>query len=357
MSKMPKQLIVVGELHQDLYYENSFYEDLVNKIVDNLINFIRYNPDDLMNRRLLTKIVKSGFSDTSKKILSKSYIKRGGNGNNSAEYLSDLGIPVKLISVIGTESEWMLEELQKKNIDTAGIFKIQEKTPISTIIKSEFTTKIYLAPNLKERMIFKTVSFDNSFFSDAELIYFTPLAEKFKDIFEKAIEQGLIIATTIEYQKVQRSEQLEQLLSQKTDLLFINLNDAKLILEEDNIETIDKKLGNYSQIRIYTDGKKGSYIFTNEISKLFIPTKEVEVIDRTGAGDCYAAGFLTKFYHLVKNKDHLTRLLSSETIDDLILILKECGKYATFTAMFKVSHQNPPTENELEEFISKFAKE
>jgi sugar/nucleoside kinase (ribokinase family) len=206
-------------------------------------------------------------------------------------------------------------------------------------------------------MDFQLASLNNSFFSDAKLIFFTPLAEKFKTIFDKVIEHDLILASTIEYQKVQTHEQLKQLLPQKTDLLFINLDDARLILQDENIDDIDTILQTYSQIRIYTDGKCGSYIFTNEISKLFIPTKEVEVIDRTGAGDCYAAGFLTKFYHLFQNKEHLERLLSSELKADLISKLEECGKYATYTAMYKVSHQKSPAKDDLEGFIAKFTKE
>jgi len=61
-----KSIVVVGELHQDLYYESDFYWQLVQKIVTNIINFIKFNPDDL-NRKLFEKIVKKGFSETPKK--------------------------------------------------------------------------------------------------------------------------------------------------------------------------------------------------------------------------------------------------------------------------------------------------
>lgn len=42
---MNKGIVVVGELHQDLYYESDFYWQLVQKIVTNIINFIKFNPD------------------------------------------------------------------------------------------------------------------------------------------------------------------------------------------------------------------------------------------------------------------------------------------------------------------------
>ena len=61
---MSKEIIVLGELHQDLYYESDFYEQLVNSITNKLLNFLYYNPDDLINRRLLERLVKQSFSDT-----------------------------------------------------------------------------------------------------------------------------------------------------------------------------------------------------------------------------------------------------------------------------------------------------
>jgi len=354
---MTEELIIVGEVHQDLYYESNFYEDLVNKILDNLINFIRFNPDDLINRRLLTKIIKSSFSKTPKKIMSNSQIKRGGNGNNSAEFLANLGIPVKLVSIIGKDSNWIIDELKEnQRINTKFIFQIGEKTPISTIIKSDFTTKIYLAPNLKEKMNFHGIKIDDSLFEGISLIFITPIAEKFNPILEKIFGLNLIIAANIEYQKIQNSEQLSELIKDKLDLIFINLDDAKLIFGYEDIKEIDLKLCNYSKIRIYTEGKNGSYIFSDLTSMFFIPTQEVEVIDRTGAGDCYAAGFLTKFHQLFKDKSYLQKIFTQENKNELLSKLKECGNYATYSAMYKVSHQNSPTKDELEGFITQLDK-
>jgi len=351
---MIDELVVVGELHQDLYYESNFYEDLVNKIVDKLINFIRYNPDDLINRRLLSKVVKSAYSDLPKKLICDSKIQRGGNGNNSAECLAKLGMPVKLISVTGKGVSWMIDELDQLGINTKNIYEIEQKNPISIIIKSAFTTKIYLSPNLKEKMNFEGINLEEFLFKDAKLIFITPYAQKYSEILEKASKLNKIIAITIEYQKINNSEQFREMVKEKTDLLFINLNEAKLIFEDQNIEGIDSILKNYSNIRIYTDGKNGSYIFSDILLNIFIPAKEVEVIDRTGAGDSYAAGFLANFSILFENKTHLKDALSNEKKDELISKLKECGNYATFTAMYKISHQKTPTKDELDKYITEF---
>ncbi|MGM0470240.1 MAG: carbohydrate kinase family protein, partial [Promethearchaeati archaeon] len=294
----------------------------------------------------------SAYSDLPKKILCDSNIQRGGNGNNSAECLAKLEMPVKLISVTGKGVSWMVDELSQLGINTENIYQIEQKNPISTIIKSAFTTKIYLSPNLKEKMNFEGINLEESLFKDAKLIFITPYAQKYSEILEKASKLNKIIAITIEYQKINNSEQFRELVKEKTDLLFINLSEAKLIFENQNIEGIDSKLKNFSNIRIYTDGKNGSYIFSDYIRNVFIPTKEVEVIDRTGAGDSYAAGFLAKFSNFFESKTQLRKILSNDKKEEFRSKLKECGKYATFTAMYKISHQEAPTKDELKKFIT-----
>ncbi|MHA1291848.1 MAG: PfkB family carbohydrate kinase [Promethearchaeota archaeon] len=352
---MSQNLIVVGELHQDLYYESDFYEQLVNAIVKRLINFIRYNPDDLVNRKLLEKLVKKGFSDTPKKIVGHCYFKRGGNGNNSSEYLARLGVPTKLVSVIGRGSEWMYPELQNIGINTDAIFQIDEITPVSTIIKSKFTTKIHLAPNLKNKMNFKGIQIDNKIFENAKLIFSTPIAEKFIELFERGYNLGLITAFNIETQKIQTMEQMSQLIKKKYDIFFLNLKDAKIILNENvSVDDVDKEFKKYAKIRIYTAGKDGSHIITDNF-KIFFPGIEVDaVVDRTGAGDCYAAGFLTKIYNLVKDKEELELLLKEENSEKLKSILYNCGQFATYSAIFKITKQTSPNLEDIEKFIKIF---
>ncbi|MFO8018918.1 MAG: carbohydrate kinase family protein [Promethearchaeia archaeon] len=351
---MKDRVVVVGELHQDLYYESDFYENLVSKIVDRLRTFFRYNPDDF-SKKVLTRLVKKGFEDTPKKIIGNSYFKRGGNGNNSSEFLANLGVPTKLVSVVGRGSEWMYPELEELGIDTDDIYKIDEITPVSTIIKSDFTTKIHLAPNLKNQMNFQSVDLKADIFTNGKIIFSTPIAKKFINIFEKAADQGLITAFNIETQKIRSIDKLNRLINRRYHIFFLNLRDAYFILDKKiSVEEVDAIFNKYAKIRVYTAGKEGSYILTDDF-KIHYEGIEVDaVVDRTGAGDCYAAGFITKLYQFVEDHAELDQLLEEKKVNSLKKILKECGKLATYSAIYKITKQKPPTMDELEGFGQEF---
>ena len=51
--------------------------------------------------------------------------------------------------------------------------------------------------------------------------------------------------------------------------------------------------------------------------KIFHPGMDVNVIDRTGAGDCYAAGFLTKLNEMIISRNELRELLKKENSENL----------------------------------------
>jgi len=352
---LKNKIIVIGELHQDLYYESDFYEQLLSQIIDELINLIRFNPDDLANRKLLERIIKRAFSETPKKIIGHCFFKRGGNGNNSSEYLAALGIPTKLMSVIGRGSKWMIPELQELGIDTDAIYKIDEITPVSTIIKSSFTTKIHLAPNLKNKMNFDGLDIPDDVFKNAKMLFSTPIAEKFIKLVEQGHDLGLITAYNIETQKVQTIEKLDRLIKHRYDFFFFNLKDAYIILgEKKPVYEIDEIFKKYGRIRVYTAGKEGSYVLTDDLLISYPGIEVSAIVDRTGAGDCYAAGFLSKIYELIKDKDDLDAHLKPENSGKLEALLSECIEYASYTAIYKITKQEAPDKEKMAKFIEEF---
>ncbi len=71
---MPGKITVLGELNKELYDESNFYDKVIEEIVSQLVDFIKYNPDDL-NKEVLKKIVTRGFSNNPKKIIGPVHLK------------------------------------------------------------------------------------------------------------------------------------------------------------------------------------------------------------------------------------------------------------------------------------------
>ena len=71
---MPGNIIVLGEFNKEVYYESNFYDKVIEEIVSQLINFIKYNPDDL-SKEVLKKIVTRGFSNMPNKIIGPVHLK------------------------------------------------------------------------------------------------------------------------------------------------------------------------------------------------------------------------------------------------------------------------------------------
>jgi sugar/nucleoside kinase (ribokinase family) len=204
-------------------------------------------------------------------------------------------------------------------------------------------------------MNFENVDLKRDIFTDGKIIFSTPIAEKFIAIFEKAAEQGLITAFNIETQKIRELEKLNRLIRTRYDIFFLNVKDAYFILDKKtSIEEVDKVFKQYAKIRVYTAGKKGSYILTDHFKIHYEGVEVAAVVDRTGAGDCYAAGFLTKLYKSIEDRTQLENLLIKKNKEELRNILKQCGKLATYSAIYKITQQKPPTFEELEDFDKEY---
>ncbi|WP_371805078.1 carbohydrate kinase family protein [Candidatus Lokiarchaeum ossiferum] len=354
---MENRIIVVGELHIDLFYRADVYSSLAKILSQNLFqNQQSYISEEEIESKIL-HIVNS----TNKKIQGNSYLKRGGNGNNSSEILAHLGANVDLLSVVGENSQWMLQELQEIGIGTSNIYIKSSPTPISTIIEDPSITKILLASNCKKEMNFIDIQFPISIFYPYNIVFFTPFAPKFAPIYLAVPKHDKILALTIETQKIHNLAQLELLNAHPCDILFMNLQDIATILQDRSFSPTqtdtaknsqqvirnDLQISHFAKIRVYTFGKEGVWICVSNKQPVHIPIISIKVKNRTGAGDTFAAAFLVEFNSRISSKEELNHL----DLDTLIKNLIACAKFARIAAALKVKTGKSPTRSEIDLFI------
>lgn len=90
-------------------------------------------------------------------------------------------------------------------------------------------------------------------------------------------------------------EQLSELLS-ASRVLFMNLTEARYLMDTLGVDRIEALQQHPQQVLALTLGSKGSRVFTQDRWCDIPPIPGAELIDPTGAGDGYTAGFLAAWF-------------------------------------------------------------
>ena len=120
------------------------------------------------------------------------------------------------------------------------------------------------------------------------------------------------------------------LLNESADLVFCNEDELKSLYQVEDIEAAQKFISDTINCIACTCAERGAYLF-NESAIARISTNKVSVIDTTGAGDNFAAGFL---YGLSKN-----------------FSLEKCATFGNQIAGEVLKVYGPRIEKTLEKFI------
>jgi sugar/nucleoside kinase (ribokinase family) len=119
------------------------------------------------------------------------------------------------------------------------------------------------------------------------------------------------------------------------DILFANEQEILSLYKTNDFSIAINHARQDCEIAALTRSEKGSVIISNNSVEEIAPVKAKEVIDTTGAGDMYAAGFLYG----------LTREAS----------LAECGWMGSTAAAEVISHMGARPQGNLQELMKKRA--
>lgn len=155
-------------------------------------------------------------------------------------------------------------------------------------------------------------------------------------ILKTARDAGCIISLDLSsFEVVNASKDfLPELLREYVDILFANEDEAKAFCETDDLDKCLDVLSDYCKICVLKIGEKGSRIKSGDAVYKISPFKCENVIDTTGAGDYWAAGFL---YGYLKG-----------------FTLEKCGELGSFMGREAVSVLGAELEEEQWEKILDF---
>ena len=87
-------------------------------------------------------------------------------------------------------------------------------------------------------------------------------------------------------------DELNNFIKENVNLVFCNFDEAKMFSQSETMADVSSFFNDYGKKIVMTSGAEGAYFFYND-DVSHQPSKKIEnVIDTTGAGDNFAAGFL-----------------------------------------------------------------
>ena len=185
---------------------------------------------------------------------------------------------------------------------------------------------------------------DPDLISQAKVVYlegylFDPpqAMEAFTKSARCAHEAGRRVALTLSdsFCVDRHREAFKNLVSLHVDILFANEDEIKSLYEVDTVEEAINIVKDKCAIAIVTRSEKGSIILNSGKVTTIEAVPVENVVDTTGAGDAYAAGFLYGF---------------TEGMD-----MAECGRLGSVAAAEVISHMGPRPEANLAELAGKKA--
>lgn len=128
-------------------------------------------------------------------------------------------------------------------------------------------------------------------------------------------------------------ESFRNLVSYHIDILFANEEELKALYETDDLETALEKVKDECAVSAITRSEKGSIIINGHHRTDIDAVPIKELVDTTGAGDAYAAGFLYAY---------------TEGMN-----MKECGYYGSLAASHIIQQMGPRPSVKLSELVKK----
>lgn len=228
----------------------------------------------------------------------------GGSSANTIYALSRLGIKAGFLGAVGSDTDAGLvkKDFEKAGTNIDGI--VQKKGPTGRVygfISESGERSLYVLPGANSLLGDQDINY--GYLDSSRIILVASFADPkqfviLKRIFQKtAPDVEFAFSPGAIYSRLGFNA-LEQMIGRST-LLFINESEIATITGMAMVDGVEKMIETGCKTVIVTRGEKGSMIFTED-DYIEIPARKVDVVDTTGAGDAYAAGFL---YGYIKGKD------------------------------------------------------
>ena len=254
---------------------------------------------DVLARPVNTKVF-----DTGSYPVEDIHMTTGGDALNEATILAKTGHKVQLETVIGEDEagKFILNHCRECGMVIRNeSVRNEQITGMNVVLVDENGSRSFLTNpygtlrSLRKEYIRMPFPDSVKIVCFASIFVFPEIGPiELKDIFRTAKRQGKIVCADMTKRK--KDETIKDMADAFSyiDYLFPNDEEAMLLTKTRNVEEAAEQIKHTGVGNVIIKcGKRGCYVRTDE-DKYWIPALEdVECIDTTGAGDSFAAGFMS----------------------------------------------------------------
>jgi len=226
----------------------------------------------------------------------------GGSAANTIVALARLGVTVGFVGIAGTDEEGdlIVEEFRKEGVETR--IRREEGYTGAAIgfVDATGERALYIYPGVNERLGIEDINTD--FVSNAQFLHTSSFVNKAQ--LEMQCELAKRITAKLSFSPGMycfnyELEDLSELIA-RSEVIFLSLRELSALLKgaayEQGAEVL---LDTGARIVCVTLGERGCYVASRTGASQLIDAYPTKVVDTTGAGDAFAAGFL---YGLLEGK-------------------------------------------------------
>ena len=224
----------------------------------------------------------------------------GGNGANTSYALARLGTPVKLFGMVGSDApgETVLAMLREAGVDTAGVRRSDLPTAMTVCVVHPSGDRFFLHKvGASTHVSAEMVEFaGGSHFHLANLFALPGIRPHAASLLARAKAAGLTTSLDTGWDARGEWWSLVGPCLAHTDLLFVNETEAKMLTGVERADDAAVRLCSAGAAAVVLKlGAAGCGIFMSN-GRVDVPGFAVSVVDTTGAGDCFAGGFLAALH-------------------------------------------------------------
>jgi ribokinase len=242
----------------------------------------------------------------------------GGSAANTVVGLARLGCKVGFIGKVAKDREgkMLMEDFRREGVNTKGIIRAEagRSGTVMGFVDERGERALYVDPGVNDTISFEEI--DMGYACQAKFIHLTSFVgeksfETQKRLVENLPEDVKVSLDPGELYARKGIKALNPILK-RTVVFMPNSRELALLTGiEDHVKGAEKMLELGVKIVAVKLGGKGCYV-TDGRESHHVEAFKVQIVDTTGAGDAFCAGFL---YGLLNNKS-----------------LKECAKLGNFVA-------------------------